>query len=63
MDTRGKESKADLKTTWRRTVEKEIKRMGLTWDEAEMVNWTESVGGRRWRLHTPHGAKSKRKND
>ena len=33
----GKRKQGEPKATWRRTVEKEIKAMGLTWIEAEMV--------------------------
>ena len=52
----GKRKQGRPKATWRRTVEKEIKAMGLTWGEAEMValdrfgssrqNWLEAeIGG------------------
>ena len=46
MDSpRQKKKQGRLKATWRRTVEKEIKAMGLTWGEVEMAAWIELVGG------------------
>jgi hypothetical protein len=33
----GKRKQGRLKATWRRTIEKEIKAMGLTWGEAEVA--------------------------
>ena len=58
-----REEKAkQTKATWRRTVDKEIKTMGLTRGEAEMVA-LELVGGREWRPHASRGAKSKNKKE
>ena len=49
------------KANWRRTVEKKIKAMDLTWGEAEItaldrIGWRQRVGP-----HAPCGAKSKKK--
>ena len=57
----GKRKQDRPKATWRRTVEKEIKAMGLTWDEAEMaaldrIGWRQRVGP-----HAPCRAKSKKR--
>ena len=58
----GKRKQGILKAIWLRILEKEIKAIGLTWDEAEMyLLWTELVGGREWRPHAPRRAKSKKK--
>ena len=43
--------------TWLRTFEKEIKTMGLTWSQAEIVS-LDRIG---WRAHAQHEAKSKKK--
>ena len=48
MDPQGKRKQGIPKATWRRTAEKEIKAMGLTWDEAEMaaldrIGWRQRV--------------------
>ena len=40
---------------------KEIKAMGLTWDEAEIVAMDRVGYGREWRPHAPRGALSKKK--
>ena len=46
----GKRKQDRPQATWRRTVEKEIKAIGLTWGEAEMavldkICWRQRVGG------------------
>ena len=51
----GKRKQGIPKATWRRTVDKKIKAMGLTWGEAKMV------GSRKRRPHDQCRAKSKKK--
>ena len=53
----GKRKQGRPKDTLRRKVEKEIKTMGLTWDE-EVMAALDRIG---WRPHAPCGAKTKKK--
>ena len=59
MDFPREKKVRQTKSHLRRTVEKEIKAMGLTWGAVEMAA-LDRIGWRQ-RHHAPHGAKSKKK--
>jgi hypothetical protein len=53
----GKRPRGRPKTTWRRTIEYELKEIGMTWEKLKQRLKTELDGVILWRLYAPTGEK------